>query len=157
MKSATAAHRSAARLHALSIHRVGTSVVAALLGMLCVAARAATPDQVRTMIACSAAEARSPEVARLRALGFIGGNPSPAQMSDSAHASAADAEMVMSYLQHAEACTAPLHLQPDPILQRRRDLLLAFAGGVNTYGETATRMAELEKQLEEQFKAAVMR
>jgi hypothetical protein len=64
---------------------------------------------------------------------------------------------VMSYLQHTEACTAPRHLQPDSMLQRRRDLLLAFAGGINTYGETATRMAELEKQLEEQFKAAVMR
>jgi hypothetical protein len=132
-------------------------MMAALLCMPCVAARAATPDQVKAMTDCSAAEGRSPEAARLRALGIIGGHPSPAQMSDSGHASSADAEMAMSYLQHVEACKTPLHLQPDPMSQRFRDLLLAFAGGINTYGETATRMAEWEKQEEEQFKAGLKR
>jgi clan AA aspartic protease (TIGR02281 family) len=110
----------------------------------------ASADDFAAFAACLAANAKSPEAQQLTTLGFLGGgNRTLAQLTDAHFATMTDSRIAVTYLRNTDACTPGRPIPPD----RFKKILLAFANGILSYGDTNLALGKWRQDL----KAAAVR
>jgi len=101
--------------------------------------------------ACLAANAKSPEAQRLTMLGFLGGGKRTlVQLTDAHIATMTDSRIAVTYLRNTDACTPGRPIPPD----RFKKILLAFANGILSYGDTNLALVKWRQDLKAAFDRA---
>ncbi len=101
-------------------------------------------QSVEDLMACLSANSKSPEAQRLTLLGFLGGGKRTlVQLTDEHIATMTDSSIAVAYLRNNDACTPGRPSTPD----RFNKILLEFANGILSYGDTNLALAKWRQDL----------
>jgi hypothetical protein len=102
------------------------------------------PASLDGVAACLAANAKSPEAQRLTMLGFLGGGQRTlVQLTDANIATMTDSSIAVTFLRNNDACMPTGSPPPD----RFKKILLEFANGILSYGDTNLALEKWRQDL----------
>lgn len=108
-------------------------------------------QSVEDLMACLSANSKSPEAQRLTLLGFLGGGKRTlVQLTDEHIATMTDSSIAVAYLRNNDACTPGRPSPPD----RFNKILLEFANGILSYGDTNLALAKWRQDVKAAFDRA---